>query len=115
MPSRGIVNTAYISAVFCTLIDAVCTFIVIEVYGSATEGNAWLDQLGQAIGFGPAMVIRGVVGISLLTLLYGLTYVKRRGRSLAARGVILAAILLGALALYQAGGIIYSMVHFSPS
>jgi len=115
MPRRGLINAAFIVAILCTVIDATFSFLVIDVYGSATEGNAWLDNLGAAIGFGNAMILRGLVGVALLSLLYGLTFTRRRGRSLAARGLLLMAALLTALALYQVGGLIYTLSYFPPA
>lgn len=115
MPQRRTINIAAGVASAGTLIDAICTYIVIHVLGTAVEGNSWLAHLGAAVGWGPAMLIRGGLGIAGIAVLYGLTCMGRpdrpklqRGARLAARGMILCALVFGLLALYQAGGLVYS-------
>lgn len=112
MPSRRWITAAYRIAFVSTLIDAICTYVVVEVYGSASEGNGWLDQLGHAIGWAPAMAVRGVFGLAFLSVLFGLTFIKKRGAALAGRGIIFCAYAFGALAMYQLGGLVYTFHHF---
>lgn len=112
MPSRRWINAGYRIAFASTLIDAICTYIVVDVYGSATEANGWLDHLGQTIGWAPAMAIRGIFGLAFLTALFRLTFIPKRGAALAARGVIFCGYVFGALAMYQLGGLVYTFRHF---
>ncbi|BDZ52501.1 hypothetical protein GCM10025867_47420 (plasmid) [Frondihabitans sucicola] len=121
MPRRRTINIAAAVLAAGTIADAICTYVVIHVYGSATEGNGWLADLGATIGWGPAMIVRGALGLLGMAILYFFTTLGspskpklQRGARLAARGMVLCALVFGALTLYQVGGLYYTLTNFPP-
>lgn len=86
-----------------TVFDAAASWVSIELLGVAVEGNGVLRALSDVIGFTGTMIVRAVWGIGLCVLLAHFAARARaaRGRTLAYRGLVVIAVILGILAGYH--------------
>lgn len=100
-------RTLAIIAAAATVFDAVASWYSIEHLGVAAEGNPLLSTLASSIGFTGAMVVRALVGLVLIGVLYTLSVRSKRAGRLALIGLWVAAIALGAVALFHAYGLMF--------
>lgn len=86
-----------------TILDALASWLSIEVMGIAREGNDGLNAISALVGFEGAMVVRVIWGISLSAILamLAIRFKKESRRKLAYRGLWLIAIVLLLLFAYH--------------
>lgn len=61
---------SYVGASLATIYDAYSSWRIIAIDKIASEGNGIWTVIAETYGFDTAMVIRAIVGVSLLTILF---------------------------------------------
>lgn len=64
-PSHWVAWTALATGILMTF-DGVATYVAVEILGIATEANPLLASFAESVGFGPMILIRTAVVLSLL-------------------------------------------------
>lgn len=97
------VKTLFLVIAFLTIFDGLASWISIEYLGIAAEGNGGLDFISGIVGFGGAMIVRVIWGISATLLLASLAikFKTEKMRMFSTRGLWFIALALLALMAYQ--------------
>ena len=101
-------STAAIAAAIFITFDGVATWFEVVKLEIATEGNPILRDLADSVGFGPAMVVRVVLGLLLLLFLWKVAGKgsTARARRIGLVGVSVACSFFALLSAYHIWGIL---------